>query len=64
MSGSMNYMVLMNQGYSLATDSGWYGNTLKTGPAEREEMYRAEMIDMMCDERLKHEKRKEDDEME
>lgn len=63
MSGSMNYAILMNQGYSLVTDSGWNGDP-KMGPAEREENYRASIIDAVIDERLKREKkRKEDDEM-
>lgn len=60
MSGTMNYAILMNQGYSLVSDSGWNGS-LKAGPAEREEIYRAEMIDAVVDERLKREKRKDDE---
>ena len=55
-------MEMMNQGYSLATDSGWCGTSLSMGPAEREELYRCEMIDLVCSERLKREKRGDDDE--
>ena len=62
MSGTMNYAILMNQGYSLVTDSGWNGD-LKMGPAEREENYRASMIDAVIDERLKRERKRKDDEM-
>lgn len=53
---------MLNQGYSLATDSGWCGTNLSMGPAEREEMFRCEMIDVICSERSKREKRGDDDE--
>ena len=53
---SRDYATVMNQGYSLVTDSGWYGTNLKMGPAEREEMHRCEMIDATCDFKRRKEK--------
>lgn len=59
-------VTMMNQGYHYDVNPGWLGAIgTKYGVAEREELYRAEMIDAIVDERLKREKkkRKNDDEM-
>ncbi len=54
---SRDFDVVRNQGYSLVTDVGWCGTNLRMGPAEREEMHRAEMIDAVCDFERRKEKK-------
>lgn len=49
--------VLENQGYHLVTDPGYYVSGRRMGPAERQEEFRAQMIDAQCDERRKIERR-------
>ena len=63
--GTTMVATVLNQSYSLDVTPGWLGAVGgKMGPAEREEMYRAELIDAVYDERLKREKRnRKDDEM-
>lgn len=61
MSGNKNYATLMNQGYHLESDVGYYNGSLKIGPNEREEMYRAEMIEYEANQRLKHDKKRKED---
>lgn len=55
--------VIMNQGYDFDPNClGCYGTVRdNAGPIEREEMFRCELIDVLVDERLKHE-RDDDDE--
>ena len=54
---SRDFDVVKNQGYSLVSDVGWYGTNMRMGPAEREELHRAEMIDAMCELERRKEKR-------
>ena len=66
MSGTTVVAAMLNQGYSLDVTPGWLGAIgANMGPDERMEMYRAEMVDAICDERLKRERknRKDDEEM-
>ena len=64
MVGGKQVLTMLNQGYSLDVTPGWLGAIAgKSGPAEREEVYRAELIDAICDERMKRERRRKDDEM-
>ena len=55
--GSEILCAAKNQGYHLVTDVGYYVGGRRMGPAERAEEYRAQMIDVMVDERQKIERR-------
>ena len=63
MVGGKQVLTMLNQGYSLDVTPGWLGaiGTGIMGPAEREEVYRSELINALCDERLKRDKKKKDD---
>ena len=50
-------MVIPNQGYHLEADVGYYVSGRLMTPAEREEEYRAQMIDAIVAERQKKERR-------
>jgi len=49
--------VILNQGYHLDTDAGYYVSGKQMGRAEAEEEYRAEMIDAKIAERQRQERR-------
>lgn len=55
-------MVLNNQGYHLDVDVGCYMSGKRMGQAEREEEFRAEMIEQECRTRRKLEKIRDDEE--
>lgn len=48
---------LMNQSYHLDSESGYSNYNSKMGPAEREEMYRCEMIDVRCEQQERLERK-------
>ena len=58
----LNEMVLNNQGYHLDTFVGCYCSGRKMGEAERQEEFRAEIIEQTCRTRRKLERRKYKDE--
>lgn len=53
---------LNNQGYHLESDVGCYCSGRQMGRAEREEEFRAQIIDLVCKQRQKIEKKKKDEE--
>jgi hypothetical protein len=55
-------MVLNNQGYHLDVDVGCYMSGKRMGQAEREEEFRAEMIEQECRTRRKLERIRDDEE--
>lgn len=48
---------IKNQGYHLESDVGYYVGGRRMTEAEREEEFRAQMIDAICAERRKKERR-------
>ena len=58
----LDSMVLNNQGYHLVSDVGCYVSGRRMGQAEREEEFRAQIIEQTCRTREKLERKKYRDE--